>query len=308
MAAALNITVSPGQASEREFELLQILNAALISENKELREQASKANILKIVLGDIAVNVRRCAAFADRAQSTISTNTPSASASVSAPPVEDILPFEKSILRSTSDSSAGELLKFSTWRKGSMQKLLWDNFAENNRTVGSHRGTASAEEASEALDALISCFLTVDQMLQVRFQMKGQAYFEGLEYMLEKSKAGAKTETAVGAESHVEGTETEASVVDECLPRPAIYEVINNYYGRMNILLSDSLTQMLRGYVIAPLTVPVILLLPLYLTARANFAPQEVRLSLCRARLGRQVGRKYHIMDTVCDLKNKRVL
>lgn len=240
MAAALNITVSPGQASEREFELLQILNAALISENKELREQASKANILKIVLGDIAVNVRRCAAFADRAQSTISTNTPSASASVSAPPVEDILPFEKSILRSTSDSSAGELLKFSTWRKGSMQKLLWDNFAENNRTVGSHRGTASAEEASEALDALISCFLTVDQMLQVRFQMKGQAYFEGLEYMLEKSKAGAKTETAVGAESHVEGTETEASVVDECLPRPAIYEVRNNYYGRMNILLSDS--------------------------------------------------------------------
>jgi hypothetical protein len=226
VAAALNITVSPGHASEREFELLQILNAALISENKELREQASKANILKIVLGDIAVNVRRCAAFADRSQSITPAhmNTPSASAA----PVEDILPFEKSILRSTSESSAGELLKFSTWRKGSMQKLLWDNFAENNsRTAGSHRGTASAEEASEALDALISCFLTVDQMLQVRFQMKGQAHFEGLEYMLEKSKAGSKMETVAETGNHVEATETEASVVDECLPRPAIYEVRN---------------------------------------------------------------------------------
>lgn len=222
VAAALNITVTPGHASERESELLQILNAALISENKELRDQASKASILKTVLGDIAINVRRCAAFADR----MTSSTPPASA----PPVEDILPFEKSILRSTSASSAGELLKFSSWRKGSMQKLVWDNFAENNgRTAGSHRGTASAEEAAEALDALISCFLTVDQMLQVRFQMRGQAHFEGLEHTLEKEKTGERTGTEI--ESHVEATqaETDTNVIDDCLPRPAIYEVRNDY-------------------------------------------------------------------------------
>ena len=176
----------------------------------------AEEDAMDAVLADVFATIKRCAAFdsnaslrpiscsdfrksgsGDSIYVTSQDGFPSASPSASTSSADKLeveersMTFEDSIFRATPASSNNTSLKFSHWRNGSIERLLLDNIKADSsstttvqhtgrRESSSHRGTASAQEASEALDALTSCFLSIDQMLQLRFQMKGSAHFETL--------------------------------------------------------------------------------------------------------------------------------
>lgn len=162
----------------------------------------AEEEVMDAVMADVFGTIKRCAAFHSHASlSNISNSdfnksayaaSSSASTSLTDKVEEDSMTFEESIFRATPASSNNTSLKFSHWRNGSLERLLLDNIKADSssststaqhtgqRKSSNHRGTASAQEASEALDALTSCFLSIDQMLQLRFQMKGSAHFETL--------------------------------------------------------------------------------------------------------------------------------
>ena len=160
---------------------------------------AAQEDTVNAVMSDVCSTIKRCAAFSSRPTATANTSATastaaaqhdSASASASDSTQGSTLSFEDSILRPTSASTIKNSSKFASWRNGSLERLLRDNVTVDSSTgltqhagrreATSHRGTGSALEASEALDALTSCFLSIDQMLQLRFQMKGAAHFETL--------------------------------------------------------------------------------------------------------------------------------
>ena len=165
----------------------------------------AEEEVMDAVMADVFGTIKRCAAFHSHASlSNISNSdfdksaypaSESASTSTSTSSADEVeessMTFEDSIFRATPASSNNTSLKFSHWRNGSLERLLLDNIKADSsstttaqhtgqRKSSNHRGTASAQEASEALDALTSCFLSIDQMLQLRFQMKGSAHFETL--------------------------------------------------------------------------------------------------------------------------------
>lgn len=172
----------------------------------------AEEDAMDAVLADVYATIKRCAAFDSNASLRpiscsdfyksgsgdsvyVSSQDSSPSSSTSSADKVEVeersMTFEDSIFRATPASSNNTSLKFSHWRNGSVERLLLDNIKADSsssttaqhtgrRESSNHRGTASAQEASEALDALTSCFLSIDQMLQLRFQMKGSAHFETL--------------------------------------------------------------------------------------------------------------------------------
>ena len=207
----MNLTVDNTTSDEYERKLLKIVNASIIAESDDLRELEKQDLIVTAVVGDIISGIQRCVDFraADPPSSytSSSTSTSTSTSSTSTP-----LPFEESIMReniprnnnnSTNNITTHNLLKFSHWRKGSVQQLMLDNTQQNleagtNKIIRTY--TSGSEEASRALECLTSCFLSIDQMLQLRFQMRGSAHFEMLGY-----RVGRQSEESVGGSGTVGG-------------------------------------------------------------------------------------------------------
>jgi hypothetical protein len=208
---------------------------------------AAQEDTVNAVMSDVCSSIKRCAAFSSHPTVTATANTSAAaaaqhdspSATASDSTKGSTLSFEDSILRPTSASTTKNSSKFASWRNGSLERLLRDNVTVDSSTgltqhagrreATSHRGTGSAQEASEALDALTSCFLSIDQMLQLRFQMKGAAHFETLAGISAASStftpSSPSSSAAVSPQDSEDKDKDKDADKEELMTPAAVYEV-----------------------------------------------------------------------------------
>ena len=83
--------------------------------------------------------------------------------------------------------------------------------------------------AARALECLTSCFLKVDQMLQLRFQERGESHLEMLRHLVDKDKK-KKTKKDINIEEVVETSMTAQTIdhtddFDDIVTPAAVYEV-----------------------------------------------------------------------------------
>jgi hypothetical protein len=161
---------------------------------------------------------------------------------------ETVLPFERSILAESAKSfalSSQNKLKFVNWRKDTVEKLLDESSVGDKKSTSGFTGKAvqryrdyygagssavvpngslpaSVAEASKALDGLTGCYLAVDQMLQLRFQVKGVAHFEGLGHLVAGGLSGSNSTSDSGNNS---GTGSKEVIEDGLLTPLAAFEV-----------------------------------------------------------------------------------
>ena len=209
---------------------------------------AAQEDTVNAVMSDVCSTIKRCAAFNSHPTATVtataSTSTAAQhdSASASDSTKRSALSFEDSILRPTTASTIKNSSKFAIWRNGSLERLLRDNVTVDSSTgltqhagrreATSHRGTGSAQEASEALDALTSCFLSIDQMLQLRFQMKGAAHFETLagissssSFTSTSASSPSSSSAAVCPQDSEDKDKDKGADKEELMTPAAVYEV-----------------------------------------------------------------------------------
>jgi hypothetical protein len=286
---------------------------------------AAQEDIVNAVMSDVCSTIKRCAAFSSHptATATATATAQHDSASASDSTKGSTLSFEDSILRPSSASTIKNSSKFASWRNGSLERLLRDNVTVDSSTgltqhagrreATSHRGTGSAQEASEALDALTSCFLSIDQMLQLRFQMKGAAHFETLAGISAASStftpSSPSSSSAAVSPQDSEDTDEDKdkdAEKEELMTPAAVYEVSDSQHnGESTLALFCSSTWNLMwtfGVSSCHSLSPPSLSLPLHplcfalhctalhcTVGRANPAPQEVWISLHSSRVGYQV-------------------
>ena len=238
----MNLTIDNTTSDEEERRLLKMVNASLIFENNELRELENQEETINEVMGEIIQGAQRCAEFntSDKLSSFRGSNSNNSNSSNNGNNIDDkagkedmILPFERSIMRG-SESNVSATKKYSYWRKNSIEKLIDGN------TVGSGSGSAyennksivrstSTETAARALECLTSCFLKVDQMLQLRFQERGESHLEMLRHLVDKDKK-KKTKKDINIEEVVETSMTTQAIdqtddFDDIVTPAAVYEV-----------------------------------------------------------------------------------
>ena len=229
----MNLTIDNTTSDEEERRLLKMVNASLIFENNELIELENQEETINEVMGEIIQGAQRCAEFNvyDKLRSVIDSNS-NISINVDNDKVEmdgTILPFEKSIMRE-SESSLLVRKKYSYWRRNTIEKLIDENTIDSENEKSLSRST-STETAARALECLTSCFLKIDQMLQLRFQERGEAHLEMLRHLVEEDKKKKKKEdinsNLQGVVETSGGTQAidQTDEIDDIVTPAAIYEV-----------------------------------------------------------------------------------
>ena len=252
------LTVIDSNTSEKERQLLQMVNDTLLRESVAYKQGQLEEETIAAVVGDIVHGVKRCAEYSmtdlpptSSPSSSISPSSPStssySSSSTSTAPShgmevteeEDCLPFEKSIMRNTTEKNKQKTasLKFLSWRKGSIEKLISDNDAISRSQEKTLKPQPGAERAAHALETLTSTFLAIMQILQLRFQMKGAAHFELLGHMVdggddkiagerdEKDEMGERNEGKEGKEGEEGEEERRTDSQDGVVTPTAVYQV-----------------------------------------------------------------------------------
>ena len=178
-----------------------------ISTERE-KERAATHAIVQGVFSPISSLVHRCASFSTDFSSS-----------------EEVLPssIPDNVMTSTSTStsSASHDSRYATWRTGSVERLLFDNSDEavvRSSAVKSHKGTCSAEEVNQALESLRDTLVAAETVLQLRFQKRGDDYFESLGAFFINAGEGE-------GEGERVGIVIKDATVEELFLPAAVYEV-----------------------------------------------------------------------------------
>lgn len=231
--SSLNLTMDNAKADDHEKRLLELVNASLIAESLELRELEKQEETINDVMGDVIRGIQRCIEFKPL-ESTLSSydnnsNNNNNSIVNESTQHDNLLPNENDIMRESNKN----LMKYLHWRKNSIENLILSNKINNHTNASTDRGTStmktsSTEEAARALECLSSCFLNIDQMLQLRFQMRGAAHFEMLRHTIGKDDYVDEKEKIenVGEVSSDTRTTGQTDEMDDVMTPIAIYEVM----------------------------------------------------------------------------------
>lgn len=187
-------------------------------ERERERERAATQAIVKGVFSPISSLVHRCASFS----TDNSSSEKGAHSSATGNGNGTVSPVSPS---STSKSSSFRDCKYATWRTGSVERLMFDNSDEavvRGSAARSHRGTGSAEEVNQALESLRDTLVAAETVLQLRFQKRGDDYFESLGDLFHSIGEGEKEGEGEGEGGDI--AIREATEEELFLPA-AVYEV-----------------------------------------------------------------------------------